>query len=117
MEAYWQEVRKLEDKFDGLELHHVLRRDNEAADALAKMGSEREPVPDGVFLEVLTKPLIRVAGGPPIEGSSGEPTPGPETEIMALAPDWSHDIFAYLQNGTLPADANGARKVTRQAKA
>ena len=41
MEAYCQEVRKLEDKFDGLELHHVLRRDNEAAAALAKRGSER----------------------------------------------------------------------------
>jgi ribonuclease HI len=25
MAAYWQEVRKLEEKFDGFELHHILR--------------------------------------------------------------------------------------------
>jgi ribonuclease HI len=35
MVAYRQEVRKLKEKFDGFELHHILRRDNEAADALA----------------------------------------------------------------------------------
>jgi ribonuclease H / adenosylcobalamin/alpha-ribazole phosphatase len=34
MAAYTQEVRKLEEKFDGFKLHHILRRDNEAADAL-----------------------------------------------------------------------------------
>ena len=39
MEAYYAEVQKLEDKFDGIELHHVLRRDNEEADALAKLAS------------------------------------------------------------------------------
>jgi hypothetical protein len=32
--AYHQEVRKLEEKFDGFKLHHILRRDNEAADTL-----------------------------------------------------------------------------------
>ena len=36
MAPYCQEVRRLEDKFDGLELNHIPRRLNEAADALAK---------------------------------------------------------------------------------
>ena len=36
MAAYCQEIRQLEDKFDGLELNHVPRRLNEAADALVK---------------------------------------------------------------------------------
>jgi ribonuclease HI len=35
MVAYRQDVRRLEEKFDGFELHHILRRDNEAADAFA----------------------------------------------------------------------------------
>ena len=39
MEAYYQEVRRLEDKFDGLELNHIPRRLNEAADTLAKAAS------------------------------------------------------------------------------
>ena len=36
MEAYYQEVRWLEDRFDGLELNHIPRRLNKAADMLAK---------------------------------------------------------------------------------
>ena len=39
----------MEDKFDGLELNHIPRRLKEAADALAKATSGREPVPTGVF--------------------------------------------------------------------
>ena len=39
MEAYCAEVQKLEEKFDGIELHHVLWRDNEEADALANLAS------------------------------------------------------------------------------
>ena len=39
MAAYYQEVRWLEDKFDGLELNHIPRRLNEATDALAKVAS------------------------------------------------------------------------------
>jgi hypothetical protein len=39
MEAYCHEVRRLEDKFYGLELNHVARRYNETADELAKIAS------------------------------------------------------------------------------
>ena len=50
MVAYCREVRQLEDKFDGLELNHILGLLNEAANALAKAVSDREPVPVGVFI-------------------------------------------------------------------
>ena len=43
MEAYNTEVQKVEDKFDGNELHHVLHWDNEEADALARLASSRKP--------------------------------------------------------------------------
>ena len=39
MATYYQEVRLLEDKFDGLELNHIPRCLNEVADALAKAAS------------------------------------------------------------------------------
>ncbi|XP_072147465.1 uncharacterized protein [Setaria viridis] len=58
MAAYCNEVRKLEDKFDGLELNHVTRRFNEAADELAKAASGRKPVLDGVFIGDQYKPSI-----------------------------------------------------------
>ena len=53
MSVYYQEVRKLEGTFDGLELTHVLRNDNNEADELAKMGSRRTLVPTGVFVQQL----------------------------------------------------------------
>ena len=39
MDAYYREVHQLEDKFDGLELNHISRRLNEAANALATTAS------------------------------------------------------------------------------
>jgi ribonuclease HI len=39
MNTYCQEVRKVEEKFRGVELHHVLWRDNNDAYALAKMAA------------------------------------------------------------------------------
>ena len=40
MSTYCQKVRKLEGTFNGLELTHVLRNNNNEADELAKMGSK-----------------------------------------------------------------------------
>ena len=39
MNAYCLEVRKLENKFYGLEFHHVIRDNNIAVDVLSKLGS------------------------------------------------------------------------------
>jgi ribonuclease HI len=41
MDAYCLEVCKLENKFYGLEFHHVVRDNNVAADVLSKLGSTR----------------------------------------------------------------------------
>ena len=56
MDTYYQEVNKLERKFRGLELHHIPRKQNPDADALAKMVAERKPVPSGVFVNDLNAP-------------------------------------------------------------
>jgi ribonuclease HI len=58
MEAYYQEVRKLENKFYGLEFHHVVRDNNIAADVLSKLGSTRAQVPAGVFIHELHVPSV-----------------------------------------------------------
>jgi ribonuclease HI len=49
MEANCDEVRRLEDKFYGLELNHIARRYNETTDELAKIASGRTTVPPDVF--------------------------------------------------------------------
>jgi ribonuclease HI len=51
MEAYCDEVRRLEDKFYGLELNHIARRYNETANELAKIASGRTTVPRTSSLE------------------------------------------------------------------
>ena len=48
----------MEEKFDGLELNHVLRKYNKAVDALAKMASEHAIVPSDVFVSDLHRPSI-----------------------------------------------------------
>jgi ribonuclease HI len=59
MDAYYQEIRKLEGRFQGLELHHIPRKQNPDADALAKMAVERKPAPSGVFVNDLNAPSAR----------------------------------------------------------
>ena len=49
MTGYCNAVRKLEKKFEGLELHHVPRLKNQAADDLAKIGSKREAILSGIY--------------------------------------------------------------------
>jgi hypothetical protein len=50
MDAYVQEVRKLESNFSGLEVHHVLREHNVGADILSKLGSTCAQVLSGLFV-------------------------------------------------------------------
>jgi hypothetical protein len=58
MGKYYTAVRKLEDKFEGLEFHHVERDRNAAADTLLKLGSNRTQVPPGVFIQEVPRPSI-----------------------------------------------------------
>ena len=132
MDAYCKVVRRLEEKFDGLELNHVLRKYNEATDALAKMASEWATVPPDVFVSDLYKPSIdyKEDGGsdpPPTNlGLDLEPPTAPEPEAMDIeseAParddlsNWRYPLLQRLIDGTLPPDQAEARRIARHAKA
>jgi ribonuclease HI len=81
MEAYCDEVRRLEDKFYGLELNHVARCYNETADELAKIASGRTTVPPDVFSRDLHQPSIKIDDTPEPEApsaQSGAPSAQPE---------------------------------------
>ena len=62
MDAYVEEIRKLENKLSGLEIHHVDRDNNVGADVLSKLGSTRAAVPSGVFVHELHHPSVKVLG-------------------------------------------------------
>jgi hypothetical protein len=84
MDAYCLEVRRLENKFYGLEFHHVVRDNNVAADVLSKLGSTRAKVPAGVFVHELHTPSI-----PEPAPTTTDPAPSPSgREVMMVDVDW-----------------------------
>jgi ribonuclease HI len=60
MNKYCAAMRKLEDKFEGLEFHNVERDRNAAADALSKLGSSRAQVPPGVFVQEIQQLRVTI---------------------------------------------------------
>ena len=62
--AYCQEVRKLEDKFQGIELHHVPRKDNDAADFHAKLAARWHPSSSEIFINDLHELSAHILEGP-----------------------------------------------------
>jgi ribonuclease HI len=116
MEAYCQEVQRLEDKFHGLELNHVARRYNEAADELAKIAFSRATVPPDVFAKDLQQPSVDLGPDGGVGGTSLDPPPeaeAPSTGAEAmqvegltppsdLEPDWRVPYLDYLIQGTSP---------------
>jgi hypothetical protein len=83
MDAYVQEVRKLESKFSGLEVHHMLREHNVGTDILSKLGSTRAQVPPGVFVQELKHPSIKFSPQITIDAGSQQP----HREVMMLGED------------------------------
>ena len=59
MNAYCATIRKLKDKFYGIEYHHVVWANNQAADELSKIGSTRAKVLSRVFIQDLVAASIK----------------------------------------------------------
>jgi ribonuclease HI len=120
MEAYCDEVRRLEDKFHGLELNHVARRYNETADELAKIASGRTTVPPDVFSRDIYQPSVKLDDAPePEETSAAEGEAlHVEGEQNSVAPNqnWQTPYLEYLLRGELPLDKAEARRLARCAK-
>jgi ribonuclease HI len=112
MDAYYLKVHKLENKFYGLEFHHVVCDNNIAADVLSKLGSTHAQVPAGVFVHELHAPSIPEPGPPttdPAHSPAGQ-------EVMMIDVDWSQPFIDYLSEQKVPSDKNLAEKLIRRAK-
>ena len=59
MEAYMDEVRKLEERFDGIQAEHVPRTENDIADYLSKRAALKLPVEPGTFVLRLTQLFVK----------------------------------------------------------
>jgi ribonuclease HI len=127
MEAYCDEVRRLEDKFYGLEVTHVARRYNETMDELAKIASARTTVPPNVFSRDLHQPSVKTNDTPELEKASTRPEAPSATEGEALfieeerngvTPNrnWQTPYLQYLHRGELPLNRAEARRLAWRAK-
>jgi ribonuclease HI len=127
MEAYCDEVRRLEDKFHRLELNHVARRYNETADELAKIALGRTTVPPDVFSRDIYQPSMKLDDAPEPDETSAQPEVPSAAEGEALriegqqngvAPNqnWQTPYLQYLLRGELPLDKAEARRLARRAK-
>ena len=127
MTGYCNAVRKLEKKFEGLELHHIPRLKNQAANELAKIGSKREAIPQNVFLEHIHSPSVQ-------EDPFTEETPQPKSatdptevevpavvdlvmEVLVVIPNWTVPYIACILRKELPEDEEEARQIVRRSKA
>jgi hypothetical protein len=117
MAAYCQDIRDMEGKFHGLELHHVLRDYNKAADVLAKTASSPSPVSHGVFASDQHASSVRAEGEKPLEELEPEVMSVDQPLEMNLEdPDWRFPILRWLVEGKLPSDQMEARRIPLQAK-
>jgi ribonuclease HI len=129
MAAYLEEHRKMEKRFQGLELKHVPRGENVEAAEIAKRASHRQAQPADVFEERLFKP----SASPPTTGSKVLPTLPPPLEqgaldcrpssgervLLALARqegvDWILELKAFLISSKLPKDESEVKRIVRLA--
>jgi ribonuclease HI len=58
MEAYVEEVRRLEERFNRLQTEHVPRAENSITDHLSKCAAQKLPVEPGTFVLHLTQPFV-----------------------------------------------------------
>jgi hypothetical protein len=110
MDAYCTEVQKLEKNFQGLEILHVLRDSNIAADVLAKLGSDRAKVSPRVFVEELPYPSIKQP-----DEITPKP-PAPTTQVMVITRSWTQDFIDYIKENKLLDNKEEATRIIRKSK-
>jgi hypothetical protein len=91
MVVYQQEIRKLEEKINGIELH-LLRRYNKVVDALAWLWSSHKMAPLGVFAQDLFKPSIWIKED--ISIPTSRTSPGEDNPVPALGAPSGKDSSA-----------------------
>jgi hypothetical protein len=144
MASYCQEVRKLESKFNGLEVNHIPRRLNETANALAKATSSHELAPASIFASDQMKSMIHIKEAKDTDWSQPKVTPREggkpsSTDVASKAirvmdkatdvadvmdveegeaprPNWKTPYLDCLTRCILPADTTEVKRLAQRAK-
>nr|AAX95475.1 Integrase core domain, putative [Oryza sativa Japonica Group]AAX95813.1 retrotransposon protein, putative, unclassified [Oryza sativa Japonica Group]ABA93060.1 retrotransposon protein, putative, unclassified [Oryza sativa Japonica Group] len=92
LSKYLAEVRKLEKRFDGIEVRDIYCKDNIEPDDLAWRASRREPLEPSTFLDVLTKPSVKEANNEEAEKITRQ------AKIYCMI---GNDLYKKASNGVL----------------
>jgi ribonuclease HI len=126
MPAYRNLYCYLEGTFDGCEVLHVSRDNNEEADNLANIGSQCLPIPQGVFWEEIIERSIKSnktsttkeQGQHQATGlGAGKASTSEPEEVMMIEETWMQPYLAYMINKALLEDTVEAKRIIRRSKA
>ena len=116
MDTYVEEIRKLENKFSGLEIHHVDRDNNVGADILSKLGSTRVAIPPGVVVHELHHPSVKVHS----QQTTDAEAPALVKEVLMIKEDWRIQFIDFIREFKLPphveAKSVEAARIIRRTK-
>jgi hypothetical protein len=99
-------MQKLEDKFEGLEFHHLERDCKAQADALSKLGSSRTQAPPGIFVQEISQPSIL---SDQVEECNTLIQPEANPNV------WREPIIRYIKNEEEPDDKAAAKRIAKQS--
>ncbi|KAK1646495.1 hypothetical protein QYE76_064300 [Lolium multiflorum] len=108
MASYRFHVQKIAGFFEGCEFHHVPRAENEAADALSKLGSSRQEIPPGIALAHLRVPSIKPS-------PESESIFVPESHVVPMEIDEGNPGTAPANSGTVPVNSGTATPMPEEA--
>jgi ribonuclease HI len=112
----------LKGTFDGCEVLHVSRANNEEADNLANIESQCLPVPQEVFWEEIIERSIKNSKTSTTEeqgqrqktgSGAGKASVAEPEEVMMIEETWMQPYLAYMINKTLPEDTVEAKMIIR----
>jgi hypothetical protein len=106
MGKYCAAVQKLEDKFVGLEFHHVERDRNAVADTLSKLRSSRAQAPPEIFVQEISHQSI-LSDQMEECNTLSQPESDPN--------DWREPIIRYIKNEEESDDKVAAERIARQS--
>lgn len=123
MESYCKEIRKIEEKFYGIEYTHVVRDKNRKADKLSKIGSSRTKAPPGIFTHDLMIPSITEDARTSDAKTTGQNKVASVSHAASSAPspttdhdDWHTPLVRYLTDGTGYTDWSDNERLIRRTK-
>ena len=145
MAPYVEDVWKLQRRFSSFRAAYVPWEENTSVDKLSQLASRQEPVPPGIYIEVLKRPSVspeRLKPSSSATTGAGNPST-PTTRVASLEaqdpavpaveeallpsvqavllverthPPWAQDVVKYMMEHTLPEDDHEAERVARRAK-